>query len=357
MPLVNAKCTNCGAVLQVEENKDALICDYCKSAFIVEKAINNYNINNVIHANVVNVVDQNKNFIIKGGVLEKYVGEDTNVIIPDNVVVIGKGAFKDMLAIENIQIPSSVEEICDNAFENCQKIKNITLPNSVKKIGSYVFCNCISLEKVNIPQQLYVEIPEGLFKLCEKLNFNNSNFELTEIVNKNAFQSTNIDSMKYFKNIKKVGEESFSNCKLLKEVRLPEGTIEIKNDAFCSCTNLEIVSLPSSMVSVWFDAFSYCHNLKEVILFGNIDNYMHYKVFSNCPNIDKVNCPNVEYSPSLLRRFIDDKSIFSKKVQDDINNSRCFYCHNKFTTRDTLASLFNADGIKCRNCGKYNKYY
>lgn len=59
MPLVNAKCTNCGANLKVDSNKDAAICEFCGSAFIVEKAINNYNItnNNNIHANVVNIYE------------------------------------------------------------------------------------------------------------------------------------------------------------------------------------------------------------------------------------------------------------------------------------------------------------
>ena len=46
MPLVAAQCTNCGAALQVDNSKDAAVCQYCGSAFIVEKAIHNYEINN-----------------------------------------------------------------------------------------------------------------------------------------------------------------------------------------------------------------------------------------------------------------------------------------------------------------------
>lgn len=57
MPLVNAKCTNCGATLTVDKDKEAAICQYCNSAFIVEKAINNYHITNKnsFNANVINV--------------------------------------------------------------------------------------------------------------------------------------------------------------------------------------------------------------------------------------------------------------------------------------------------------------
>ena len=56
MPLVNAKCTNCGAPLQVDNSHEAAVCPYCNSAYIVEKAIQNYNYhitNNITAQNVI----------------------------------------------------------------------------------------------------------------------------------------------------------------------------------------------------------------------------------------------------------------------------------------------------------------
>lgn len=43
MPIVSAKCPNCGGSLQVDNGKEAGICNFCGNAFIVEKAIHNYN--------------------------------------------------------------------------------------------------------------------------------------------------------------------------------------------------------------------------------------------------------------------------------------------------------------------------
>lgn len=43
MKIVQAKCPNCGGTLKVDSEKEAAICEYCKTPFIVEKAINNYN--------------------------------------------------------------------------------------------------------------------------------------------------------------------------------------------------------------------------------------------------------------------------------------------------------------------------
>lgn len=49
MAIIPAKCTQCGANIQVDETQEAGICQYCGTAFITEKAINNYNITNNVN--------------------------------------------------------------------------------------------------------------------------------------------------------------------------------------------------------------------------------------------------------------------------------------------------------------------
>lgn len=46
MPFVPAKCTQCGANITVDDSKEAAICEFCGTAFVTEKAINNYHITN-----------------------------------------------------------------------------------------------------------------------------------------------------------------------------------------------------------------------------------------------------------------------------------------------------------------------
>lgn len=43
MALMEAKCTNCGGKLQIDNKKEAAVCPYCGSTFIVEKGIQLYN--------------------------------------------------------------------------------------------------------------------------------------------------------------------------------------------------------------------------------------------------------------------------------------------------------------------------
>lgn len=42
--LVPAKCTNCGGALQVNPGTTSALCPYCNTTFLVQQAINNYNI-------------------------------------------------------------------------------------------------------------------------------------------------------------------------------------------------------------------------------------------------------------------------------------------------------------------------
>lgn len=60
---VPAVCTKCGASLEVDPSQEAAVCPYCDTAFIVEKAINNYNIQ---HANIEHV--DNVTVDLKGSV-------------------------------------------------------------------------------------------------------------------------------------------------------------------------------------------------------------------------------------------------------------------------------------------------
>ena len=55
--IVPASCTQCGGTVEVDKGSDTAICPFCGTSFIVEKAINNYNVQNatIEHADNVNI--------------------------------------------------------------------------------------------------------------------------------------------------------------------------------------------------------------------------------------------------------------------------------------------------------------
>ena len=160
MALVEAKCKNCGGVLSVDKKKDAMICPYCGSAFVVAEAINNFNthyiINNSIKAENVFIensddIEKRTGFNIINNVLIKYTGANSNVKIPDGVIKIGDKAFSGNEHIQAIEIPSSVDYVGKEAFAKTS-IRTLDLSNA-KLIDVDCISGCKELEVLKISRR------------------------------------------------------------------------------------------------------------------------------------------------------------------------------------------------------------
>ncbi len=259
MPLVNAKCTNCGATLTIDNNKEAAVCEFCNSAFIVEKAINNYNITHNINANVVNIYNQanntsNNDFLIESGKLLRYIGNSQEVIIPDEVYIIGNNAFKNTQVkrvvfhkgIVNIEKPldcdsfetkgafsgcnyleevhiMGIKEIPENAFMGCKSIQKVIIHNGVEVIGKFAFRYCDNLNTIILPKTLN-RIEQWAFAFCDSLK------EIT------------IPASVQF-----VACQSFESCKNLEKAIIENGVRSIHGGAFVGCDSISTLHLPKSV--------------------------------------------------------------------------------------------------------------
>ena len=108
MALVAAKCTSCGGILEVDNEKDTAICKYCGTPFIIEKAVNNYVIHNSIQAENVYVQATEKEFDLSGGILKKYLGNKSSVEIPEGVFELADSCFAGTY-IQNVVFPKNVK--------------------------------------------------------------------------------------------------------------------------------------------------------------------------------------------------------------------------------------------------------
>lgn len=167
--LIPGICTQCGANLSVDQNMDAMICPYCNTPFIVEKAIQNFNttyttINNITAQNVFVAGNINNDFEISGGILNKYNGSSLDIVIPDNVVRIGKKVFFDM-AIRSVFMSNNVTFIDNEAFAGCTNLEKLTLSQNLEQIGGDVFNGNFKLD-LFLPDSLY-NITSGVGNFCD----------------------------------------------------------------------------------------------------------------------------------------------------------------------------------------------
>ncbi|MBQ7566109.1 MAG: leucine-rich repeat domain-containing protein [Oscillospiraceae bacterium] len=254
MPIIPLTCPCCGANLTIDSEKDAAICEFCGKPFIVKDAIVQNYITNVtnITADTVNVYSQ-KDFDVKGGVLEHYNGESVDVVIPDNVVKIGERAFSG-LAIRSVTIPDSVTEIGGRAFSGCTNLLSVTIGSGIKTIADEAFDDC-SIDRVNYTGDLarWCSISfDGITAnpMAAALEFYLDGELLTDVVIPAG--------------VTYIGDCAFAVGSGIKSVAFPDSVTKIGRQAFCGCTGLTSITIPNSVNDIAPDAFASCDKLSSV---------------------------------------------------------------------------------------------
>ena len=143
-------------------------------------------------------------FEIKNGCLKKYMGNDTIVVIPDEVNEIDIYAFSGREDISEITIPQSVIKIWSYAFAECKGLRMVNiLGNTLVEEGA--FYRCENLKELNAPKNL--EYKQGAFAGCpnlESVGLSDHRFELYTLNDNRP-----LDEISYLKDTD-IAKESYS---------------------------------------------------------------------------------------------------------------------------------------------------
>ncbi len=169
----------------------------------------------------------------RAGVLTGFKGTDRDIVIPDNVRVIGPGVFAGKQGITSVTIPDGVTKIDTKAFYGCTGLRWVDLPESLTEIGYQAFYNNDALYEISLPGSLRT-IGEGAFSDCGAL---------TELVIPDSVHT--------------IDKTAFSSCSRLCEVTLGRGVRKLGNGAFTRCISLTDISLNDGLEEIGANAFSY----------------------------------------------------------------------------------------------------
>ena len=97
-----------------------------------------------------------EDFLISGGVLVAYNGDDTTVVVPGGVRVIAAEVFVGHEEIESVRLPDSVRVVGEAAFEGCTGLKRVNLGEGVEQIKDRAFADCKVLEVLKLPASVMV---------------------------------------------------------------------------------------------------------------------------------------------------------------------------------------------------------
>ena len=158
-------------------------------------------------------------FVIKDGVIEKYIGNGENISIPYNVDHIGKYAFFCCDTLLSVAIPKGVITIGTGALFGCENLKSVAVPNTVTSIGALAFFGCKNLSGVTVPGSVAA-----------------------------------------------INSWAFSGCGSLTEVKIPESVAYIGDEAFRGCGKLSSLSILNRGVTIGSHAFDACKALKNAVI-------------------------------------------------------------------------------------------
>ncbi len=342
MALVPGICTQCGATLSADNSKDCMICPYCGTPFIVEKAINHFQNTYNISNSVVNFYgDASRDFVIRAGVLERYNGSDVIVTIPDNVAVIGSGAFEGCIALKEVIIPEGVVSIEDGAFKSCRALNEVVIPNTTKIIHNSAFECCTNLCRITFSKELE-EIGEKAFACCnslEEISFSN---ELVFVGNAAFKGCINLKRIVWSQKLKEIGYSAFAGCKSLVKVVFPDSLQIIGSMAFDGCTNLRAVRTPNSEYSVPRRGIDLRATSTSSSSYGS-------SVFNNCDMLQEFDVPNESWKIILgsCAYFREQERKKAELIEQRKRNFVCIHCGGRFK------GFFDQ---YCGKCGKPKDY-
>ena len=221
----------------------------------------------------------------------------TEVVIPDNVSIVGREAFYGCDNLTKLSVPDSIANIGKDAFKYCNKLvyneyenanylgndsnpyavlvtstsTDITACNvhqNTKYIMPYAFYECTQITSANLPNGLRV-IDDGVFEGC-----------------------TNLASVTIPDGVIRIGDASFSDCISLTSVTIPDSVTDIGEGAFSGCTKLASVKLSNSLTIINDEMFWGC-SLTSIVIPDGVT-YIGSYAFSGC-NLTNVTLPqNVE---------------------------------------------------------------
>ena len=226
-------------------------------------------------------------FVIKDGVLVKYIGTNTDVVIPACVTTIGKDSFRDYQALESVVIPDGVTTIENAAFICCSSLKSAVIPDSVTKIDIFSFGACLSLTIKCNHGSYAVQYARDYGIAIEFPDF--AEYEVEKgILIKYAGIGGKIIVPSC---VTVIGKHAFYRCRTLEGIEIPGSVTKIESEAFLSCSSLRTVILPNSVEKIGKNAFEYCRSLEDIRIPDSVTK-IDAGTFSGCEALKNIVIPN-----------------------------------------------------------------
>lgn len=207
-------------------------------------------------------------FTIKDGVLTRYTGSDTSVVIPDNlgIIKIGDYAFpwnERNEKITSISLPETVTSIGKSAFTGCSSLSSINITSKITSVGTAAFLGTA------IPQDIIINNGTTLCYVPQSYETYSMPDSVTTLNIGALWSCDNLETLTVSKNVKLLGATA------------PEGERFFEGDAFFGgwevgegysihgCFKLSSLVIPNNLTDIVGDDYLLNEYCKNLTIYGN----------------------------------------------------------------------------------------
>lgn len=217
-----------------------------------------------------------RTFSIEKGVLKKYSGKSTYVIVPNFIIAIAPSAFAGNKNIRSVYIPESVVKIGSSAFSDCGNLETVVLSKNIKSLSASTFEGCTRLKRINLKN--IRSIGNRCFKNCVSLV--KIDFSSLERVGDEALAfCAKVANFDFISHLKTIGEEAFRKCSM-NYVTLSKCE-RLGREAFKNCDAITRISIESNIKALGATPFSGCSNVELVRVEGSVNIRVHGLFYEN----------------------------------------------------------------------------
>ena len=198
---------------------------------------------------------------------------------------IAKWAFLNCRWIENLTIGDSVTDIADYAFQGCRALEETVISDNVNSIGKAVFADCGNIVRMTLPYvgssvndtdntlgyffgtksyigstqvtqyRNYYYIPSGL----TTITLTGGSLEYYTFSGCKSLTEVNLpDNLTY------IGYSVFNGCTALKSITIPDSVEELDNYALNGCTSITSIHIPRNLAKIGSSALAGLTELNEI---------------------------------------------------------------------------------------------
>lgn len=155
-----------------------------------------------------------------------------NIVIPDGVVGISDGFFKNSRDLLSVQFPEGLKFIGRNSFQDCYYLEEVTLPEGLEEIRDGAFYNSQNLASVYMPQSV-TEIGEYAFYYCCALQDLTLSQNITSIKDYTFYNGGKLKEFYVPEKVTYIGEAAVGSVTKLNggDIYIHGGVTEMANDA------------------------------------------------------------------------------------------------------------------------------